>query len=55
MYKSDFMPDALLLGGGVEDYEYLNKSRREVDGVNDVEEWNALKARINDLCTTFKV
>lgn len=35
--------DTLLLGGGVEDYEYLNKSRREVDGVNDREEWFALK------------
>jgi myosin protein heavy chain len=37
--------DALLLAGGVENYEYLNKSRREVDGVNDREEWNELKAR----------
>ena len=27
----------------MEDYEYLNKSRREVDGVNDREEWNELK------------
>ena len=27
----------------VEDYEYLNKSRREVDGVDDREEWSALK------------
>ncbi|KZV70119.1 hypothetical protein PENSPDRAFT_455680 [Peniophora sp. CONT] len=33
----------LLLEGGVEDYEYLNKSRREVDGINDYEEWTALK------------
>lgn len=32
----------LLLEGGVEDYEYLNKSRREVDGVDDREEWKAL-------------
>ena len=36
-------PDTLLLDGGIEDYEYLNKSRREVDGVDDREEWNALK------------
>lgn len=35
--------DTLLLDGGVEDYEYLNKSRREVDGINDHEEWSALK------------
>jgi hypothetical protein len=35
-----FVTDMLLLEGGVEDYEYLNKSRREVDGVNDREEWN---------------
>lgn len=35
--------DSLLLGGGVEDYEFLNKSRREVDGVDDREEWLALK------------
>ena len=27
----------------MEDYEYLNKSRREVDGVDDREEWSALK------------
>ncbi|OCB91229.1 nonmuscle myosin heavy chain b [Sanghuangporus baumii] len=33
----------LLLDGGVEDYEYLNKSRREVDGVDDREEWKHLK------------
>jgi myosin protein heavy chain len=33
----------LLLDGGVEDYEYLNKSRREVDGIDDHEEWFALK------------
>lgn len=33
----------LLLDGGVEDFEYLNKSRREVDGINDYEEWSALK------------
>ncbi|KAG5653772.1 hypothetical protein H0H81_010613 [Sphagnurus paluster] len=39
--------DQLLLGGGVEDYEYLNKSRREVDGVDDREEWNVLKAALD--------
>jgi myosin heavy chain 9/10/11/14 len=37
--------DDLLLGGEVEDYDYLNKSRREVDGVDDREEWLALKVR----------
>jgi hypothetical protein len=39
------MTDDLLLGGGVEDYDYLNKSRREVDGVDDKEEWFTLKVR----------
>ncbi|KAH7919841.1 nonmuscle myosin heavy chain b [Leucogyrophana mollusca] len=34
--------DALLLDSGVEDYEFLNKSRREVDGVNDRDDWDAL-------------
>jgi myosin heavy subunit len=38
----------LLLGGGIEDYEYLNKSRREVDGVDDKEEWSALRVRLFD-------
>jgi len=38
------MKDELLLEGGVAQYEYLNKSRREVDGINDREEWKALKA-----------
>ncbi|KAI5120077.1 hypothetical protein M0805_002638 [Coniferiporia weirii] len=33
----------LLLDGDVADYEYLNKSRREVDGVDDKEEWRQLK------------
>ena len=27
----------------MEDYEFLNKSRREVDGVDDKEEWRLLK------------
>ncbi|KAF8634039.1 hypothetical protein AX17_004304 [Amanita inopinata Kibby_2008] len=39
--------DRLLLGGGAEDYEYLNKSRREVDGVDDREEWNALQSALD--------
>ena len=39
------MPDKLLLDGDIEDYEYLNKSRREVDGVDDLHEWSALKVR----------
>jgi myosin heavy subunit len=38
-----FQIEDLLLGGGVEDYEYLNKSRREVDGVDDMEEWSTLQ------------
>ncbi|KAF8908080.1 P-loop containing nucleoside triphosphate hydrolase protein [Gymnopilus junonius] len=37
----------LLLDGNVEDYEYLNKSRREVDGVDDLDDWNALKAALD--------
>ncbi|KAG6914825.1 hypothetical protein DXG01_015126 [Tephrocybe rancida] len=41
------LKEQLLLGGSVEDYEYLNKSRREVDGVDDHEEWNALKAALD--------
>ncbi|KAJ3985572.1 nonmuscle myosin heavy chain b [Lentinula detonsa] len=41
------LKEKLLLGGGVEDYEFLNKSRREVDGVDDGEEWNALKAALD--------
>ena len=35
--------ETLLLDGDVEDYEYLNKSRREVDGIDDKEEWALLK------------
>ena len=31
----------------MEDYEYLNKSRREVDGIDDREEWAALKAALD--------
>ncbi|TBU21401.1 nonmuscle myosin heavy chain b [Dichomitus squalens] len=37
------LKETLLLDGDVEDYEYLNKSRREVDGIDDQEEWNLLK------------
>jgi myosin heavy chain 9/10/11/14 len=33
----------LLLEGNASDYEYLNKSRREVDGIDDLEEWGLLK------------
>ena len=39
--------DKLLLDGSIEDYEYLNKSRREVDGIDDQEEWNLLKVLSN--------
>ena len=38
--------ESLLLDGDVEDYVYLNKSRRHVDGINDTEEWKALKVSI---------
>ncbi|KAF9447622.1 hypothetical protein P691DRAFT_105787 [Macrolepiota fuliginosa MF-IS2] len=41
------LKDGLLLSGDVEDYEYLNKSRREIDGVDDREEWNALKTALD--------
>ncbi|KAF6744008.1 myosin II heavy chain [Ephemerocybe angulata] len=40
---SDSIKESLLLEGAVADYEYLNKSRREVDGVDDREEWYTLK------------
>ena len=39
--------DTLLLDGDVGDYEYLNKSRREVDGIDDHEEWAALKSALD--------
>ncbi|KXN88688.1 Myosin type-2 heavy chain 1 [Leucoagaricus sp. SymC.cos] len=39
--------DQLLLDGDVENYEYLNKSRREIDGIDDREEWDALKAALD--------
>ncbi|KDR70292.1 hypothetical protein GALMADRAFT_128012 [Galerina marginata CBS 339.88] len=41
------LKNELLLDGEVEDYEYLNKSRREVDGVDDKDDWNALKAALD--------
>ncbi|THH29323.1 hypothetical protein EUX98_g4864 [Antrodiella citrinella] len=41
------LKDTLLLSGGVEDYEYLNKSRREVDGIDDTEEWSALMSALD--------
>lgn len=37
------LSDALLLDGHVENYEYLNKSKREVDGIDDKDDWNSLK------------
>ncbi|KAF8629720.1 hypothetical protein AX15_003315 [Amanita polypyramis BW_CC] len=39
--------ERLLIGGDTENYEYLNKSRREVDGVDDREEWNALQSALD--------
>ncbi|KAJ8508333.1 hypothetical protein ONZ45_g9391 [Pleurotus djamor] len=39
--------ESLLLHGGVEDYGYLNQSRREVDGVDDKEEWSHLKTALD--------
>ena len=42
---SDIIVDRLLLDGAVENYEFLNKSRREVDGVDDKEEWKQLNVR----------
>ncbi|KAF7972288.1 hypothetical protein HWV62_18538 [Athelia sp. TMB] len=41
------LKDALLLSGGVENYDYLNCSRREVDGVDDREEWKALQSALD--------
>ena len=42
--------ETLLLDGSVEDYEYLNKSRREVDGIDDREEWSLLKVTLSAQC-----
>ena len=41
--------ETLLLDGGVENYEYLNKSRREVDGIDDKEEWSLLKVCVSSM------
>ncbi|KAF7303718.1 Myosin type II heavy chain [Mycena indigotica] len=41
------LKENLLLSGGIEDYEYLNMSRREVDGVDDKEEWSLLKGALD--------
>ena len=43
--------ETLLLDQPLEEYEFLNKSRREIDGVNDCEDWDALIVRIHE----FKV
>lgn len=34
--------DSLLLVGNIENYEFLNRSRREIDGVNDQDDWDTL-------------
>jgi hypothetical protein len=39
--------DTLLLEDNASNYDYLNKSRREVDGIDDLEEWSLLKASEN--------
>ena len=46
MSERDFLLslDTLLLDGNASNYDYLNKSRREVDGIDDLEEWSLLKA-----------
>lgn len=36
------LKDTLLLDRPLDEYEFLNRSRREVDGVNDREDWDAL-------------
>ena len=53
VYLMNVNLDTLLLDGSVEDYEYLNKSRREVDGVDDRHEWNALKVLTPVPCSFF--
>ncbi|KAG6335417.1 hypothetical protein ID866_3664 [Astraeus odoratus] len=42
------LKQSLLLDGDVEDYEFLNRSRREVDGVNDHDDWDNLIVSCND-------
>ncbi|CDZ97402.1 nonmuscle myosin heavy chain b [Phaffia rhodozyma] len=39
--------ESLLLDGRVESYEYLNKSRHQIDGVNDFEEWTLLRTALD--------
>ncbi|KAG8951087.1 hypothetical protein FRC04_006746 [Tulasnella sp. 424] len=39
--------DSLLLDGGIFEYGYLNKSRAQIDGVDDREEWRALKTALD--------
>ncbi|KAI9457605.1 myosin II heavy chain [Lactarius psammicola] len=41
------LKETLLLEGNASDYECLNKSRREVDGIDDLEEWSLLKASLS--------
>ncbi|KAG1781350.1 P-loop containing nucleoside triphosphate hydrolase protein [Suillus placidus] len=36
------LKDTLLLDRPLDEYEFLNRSRREVDGVNDRDDWDAL-------------
>lgn len=36
------LKDSLLLDGSIEDYEFLNRSRREIDGVSDRDDWDNL-------------
>ncbi|KAG8883338.1 hypothetical protein FRB97_006763 [Tulasnella sp. 331] len=45
--SSGSLRDALLLDGTVVDYHYLNKSRAQIDGVDDREEWRALKSALD--------
>ncbi|KIJ57109.1 hypothetical protein M422DRAFT_238679 [Sphaerobolus stellatus SS14] len=47
------LKDAPLLEGTVEDYEYLNKSRASVDGVDDREEWRTLKTALDISLLSF--
>lgn len=41
----------LLLEGGPNDYEFLRKTRKEIDGVDDLEEWRELKVSEERLLT----
>ncbi|KAG8221578.1 P-loop containing nucleoside triphosphate hydrolase protein [Butyriboletus roseoflavus] len=42
MSTSGSLRDSLLLVGNIENYEFLNRSRREIDGVNDQDDWDTL-------------